>query len=64
MKENFNFAKKELKTLKVNNILGISAVTGENIVRLIRDLQEIVTTNDVINDKLSHKEDTNNTWSP
>jgi len=56
--------KKELKTLKVNNVLGISAVTGENIVKLIRNLQEIVTTNDVINDKLSHKEDTNNTWSP
>ena len=62
--EQINFAKKELKTLKVNNILGISAVTGENIVKLIRNLQEIVTTNDVINDKLSHKEDTNNTWSP
>mgnify|MGYP000099846233 CR=1 FL=1 len=64
LEEQINFAKKELKTLKVNNILGISAVTGENIVKLIRNLQEIVTTNDVINDKLSHKEDTNNTWSP
>lgn len=62
--EQINFAKKELKSLKINNILGISAVTGENIVKLIRNLQEIVTTNDVINDKLSHKEDTNNTWSP
>ena len=39
-------------------------VFNQNIVKLIRNLQEIVTTNDVINDKLSHKEDTNNTWSP
>jgi GTP-binding protein len=62
--EQINIAKKELKSLKINNILGISAVTGENIVKLIRNLQEIVTTNDVINDKLNHKEDINNTWSP
>ena len=62
--EQINFAKKELNTLKINNVLGISAVTGENIVTLIRNLQEIVTKNDVIGNNLVHIEETNNAWSP
>ena len=59
-----DFAKKELKALKINNVLGISAVTGENIVKLIRNLQDIVNINDVIENDLVHKDDSTNAWSP
>ena len=38
-------AKKELKKLKINNVLGISAVSGNNIVTLIRKLQDLVSSN-------------------
>jgi GTPase len=62
--EQINFAQKELKALKINNVLGISAVTGQNIVKLIRNLQEIVTTDNIIDNDLDHKKDALNVWSP
>ena len=62
--EQINFAKKELKALKINNVLEISAVTGENIVKLIRNLQEIVNFDNIKDKDLIHKEDSTNAWSP
>ena len=43
--EKIDAAKKELKKLKINNVLGISAVSGDNIVTLIRKLQDLVSSN-------------------
>ncbi len=61
--EQITFAKKELKKLKLNNVLTISAVTGENIVTLIRNLQELVS-NNVKKEDLNQTQKTTNAWCP
>jgi GTP-binding protein len=61
--DQINFAKKELKKLKINNVLGISAVSGDNITTLIRKLQELVSTNNQ-NGDIDHDQETINAWSP
>ena len=61
--DQINFAKKELKKLKINNVLGISAVSGDNITTLIRKLQELVSTNNQ-NGDMDHDQETINAWSP
>lgn len=61
--DQINFAKKELKKLKINNVLGISAVSGDNITTLIRKLQELVSTNNQ-NDDIDQDQETINAWSP
>ena len=62
-KDQINFAKKELKKLKINNVLGISAVSGDNITTLIRKLQELVSTNNQ-NGDIDQDQETINAWSP
>ena len=59
--DQINSARKELKKLKINNVLGISAVSGDNITTLIRKLQELVSTNNQ-NDDVD--QETINAWSP
>ena len=61
--DQINFAKKELKKLKINNVLGISAVSGDNITTLIRKLQELVSTNNQ-NGDIDQDQETINAWSP
>ena len=56
-------AKKELKKLKINNVLGISAVSGDNIVTLIRKLQDLVSSNNQ-EDNIENKHETVKSWSP
>ena len=55
-------AKKELAKLKIKNVLGISAVSGDNIVTLIRTLQNFVSSNN--SDKSDDKEEQVQVWSP
>ena len=61
--DQINFARKELKKLKINNVLGISAVSGDNITTLIRKLQELVSTNNQ-NADVDQDQETINAWSP
>ena len=61
--EKINAAKKELKKLKINNVLGISAVSGDNIVTLIRKLQDLVSSNNQ-EDNIENKHETVKSWSP
>ncbi|MDA1134872.1 MAG: GTPase ObgE [Proteobacteria bacterium] len=56
-------AKKELKKLKINNVLGISAVSGNNIVTLIRKLQDLVSSNNQ-DDNIENKQETVKSWAP
>ncbi len=56
-------AKKELKKLKINNVLGISAVSGNNIVTLIRKLQDLVSSNNQDNN-IENKQETVKSWAP
>jgi GTP-binding protein len=56
-------AKKELKKLKINNVLGISAVSGNNIVTLIRKLQNLVSSNNQ-DDNIENKQETVKSWAP
>ena len=55
-------AKKELAKLKIKNVLGISAVSGDNIVTLIRTLQNFVSSNN--SDESDGKEEQVQVWSP
>jgi len=61
--EKIDTAKKELKILKINNVLGISAVSGDNIVTLIRKLQDLVSSNNQ-EDNIENKHETVKSWSP
>ena len=61
--EKIDAAKKELKKLKINNVLGISAVSGDNIVTLIRKLQDLVSSNNQ-EDNIENKHETVKSWSP
>jgi GTP-binding protein len=61
--EKIDAAKKELKKLKINNVLGISAVSGDNIVKLIRKLQDLVSSNNQ-EDNIENKHETVKSWSP
>lgn len=61
--EKIDAAKKELKKLKINNVLGISAVSGNNIVTLIRKLQDLVSSNNQ-EDNIENKHETVKSWSP
>jgi GTP-binding protein len=61
--EKIDTAKKELKKLKINNVLGISAVSGDNIVTLIRKLQDLVSSNNQ-EDDIENKHETVKSWSP
>ena len=62
-KQKFDDATKKLKKLKIKDTIGISSVSGENVSRLIRKLQNIISINiknEVIDDQ-QHKVDS---WSP
>ena len=61
--EKIDAARKELKKLKINNVLGISAVSGDNIVTLIRKLQDLVSSNNQ-EDNIENKHETVKSWSP
>jgi len=61
--DQINSARKELKKLKINNVLGISAVSGDNITTLIRKLQELVLTSNQ-KDDVDQEHETINVWSP
>ena len=61
--EKIDTAKKELKKLKINNVVGISAVSGDNIVTLIRKLQDLVSSNNQ-EDNIENKHETVKSWSP
>jgi len=61
--EKIDAAKKELKKLKINNVLGISAVSGDNIVTLIIKLQDLVSSNNQ-EDNIENKHETVKSWSP
>ena len=61
--EKIDAAKKELKKLKINNVLGISAVSGNNIVTLIRKLQDLVSSNNQ-DDNIENKQETVKSWAP
>lgn len=61
--EKIDAAKKELKKLKINNVIGISAVSGDNIVMLIRKLQDLVSSNNQENN-IENKHETVKSWSP
>ena len=41
--QKLNFAKEQLKKLNVQKVFGISSVSGENITKLVRQLQDLIT---------------------
>ena len=62
-KQKIDDATKKLKKLKITHTIGISSVSGDNISKLIRKLQDIISINiknEVIDDQ-QHKVDS---WSP
>ena len=58
-----NFAKEQLKKLNVQKVFGISSVSGENITKLIRQLQELITSMKKIEDDEDHFQEVSS-WSP
>ena len=61
--QKLNFAKEQLKKLNVQKVFGISSVSGENITKLIRQLQELITSMKKIEDDEDHLEEVSS-WSP
>ena len=61
--QKLNFAKEQLKKLNVQKVFGISSVSGENITKLIRQLQELITSMKKIEDDEDHFQEVSS-WSP
>jgi GTP-binding protein len=61
--QKLNFAKEQLKKLNVQKVFGISSVSGENITKLVRQLQELITSMKKIEDDEDHLEEVSS-WSP
>ena len=61
--QKLNFAKEQLKKLNVQKVFGISSVSGENITKLVRQLQDLITSMN----KIEYNEDgleKVSSWSP
>ena len=61
--QKLNFAKEQLKKLNVQKVFGISSVSGENIIKLVRQLQELITSMKKIEDDEDGLEKVS-FWSP
>ena len=61
--QKLNFAKEQLKKLNVQKVFGISSVSGENITKLVRQLQELITSMKKIEDDENHLQEVSS-WSP
>ena len=61
--QKLNFAKEQLKKLNVQNVFGISSVSGENITKLVRQLQDLITSMNKIEDDEDGLEKVSS-WSP
>ena len=61
--QKLNFAKEQLKKLNVQNVFGISSVSGENITKLVRQLQDLITSMNKIEDNEDGLEKVSS-WSP
>ena len=61
--QKLNFAKEQLKKLNVQKVFGISSVSGENITKLVRQLQELITSMKKIEDDEDHLQEVSS-WSP
>ena len=61
--QKLNFAKEQLKKLNVQKVFGISSVSGENIIKLVRHLQELITSMKKIEDDEDHLQEVSS-WSP
>ena len=61
--QKLNFAKEQLKKLNVQKVFGISSVSGENITKLVRQLQELISSMKKIEDDEDHLQEVSS-WSP
>ena len=61
--QKLNFAKEQLKKLNVQKVFGISSVSGENITKLVRQLQDLITSMNKIEDDKDGLEKVSS-WSP
>ena len=61
--QKLNFAKEQLKKLNVQKVFGISSVSGENITKLVRQLQDLITSINKIEDDEDGLEKVSS-WSP
>ena len=61
--QKLNFAKEQLKKLNVQKVFGISSVSGENITKLVRQLQDLITSMNKIEDNEDGLEKVSS-WSP
>ena len=61
--QKINFAKEQLKKLNVQKVFGISSVSGENITKLVRQLQELISSMKKIEDDEDHLQEVSS-WSP
>ena len=61
--QKLNFAKEQLKKLNVQKVFGISSVSGENITKLVRQLQDLITSMNKIEDDEDGLEKVSS-WSP
>ena len=61
--QKLNFAKEQLKKLNVQKVFGISSVSGENITKLVRQLQDLITSMNKIENNEDGLEKVSS-WSP
>ena len=61
--QKLNFAKEQLKKLNVQKVFGISSVSGENITKLVRQLQDLISSMNKIEDNQDGLEKVSS-WSP
>ena len=61
--QKLNFAKEQLKKLNVKKVFGISSVSGENITKLVRQLQDLIYSMNKIEDNQDGLEKVSS-WSP
>ena len=61
--QKLNFAKEQLKKLNVQKVFGISSVSGENITKLVRQLQDLITSMNKIEDNQDGLKKVSS-WSP
>jgi len=61
--QKLNFAKEQLKKLNVQKVFGISSVSGQNITKLVRLLQDLITSMNKIEDDEDGLEKVSS-WSP
>ena len=61
--QKLNFAKEQLKKLNVQKVFGISSVSGENIIKLVRQLQDLITSMNKIENNEDGLEKVSS-WSP